>query len=136
MTKARPAYHVGLAVKAGAADFRGINGASPRRRGQAPFIPRSRRACLDCCARRDAEDAGNPAQGRSAMATFTPQFPDVHVQLSGHDGNVFAIIGRVRSALRKSGASQEQVDNFTKEVTSAGSYEDALATVMRWVNVS
>jgi hypothetical protein len=70
------------------------------------------------------------------MTTFTPQFPDVHVQLSGHDGNVFLIIGRVRKALRQGGASQEQVDAFTTEVTSAGSYDDALAIVMRWVNVS
>lgn len=70
------------------------------------------------------------------MATFTPHFPHVHVQLTGKDGNVFAIIGRVREALRKGGASEEQIGNFTKEVTNARSYDDALVTVMRWVNVS
>lgn len=70
------------------------------------------------------------------MATFTPHFPNVHVQLTGHDGNVFAIIGRVRDALRNGGASQEQVDDFTTEVMSAGSYQQALATVGRWVTVT
>jgi hypothetical protein len=66
----------------------------------------------------------------------TPQFPDVHVQLSGQDGNVFAIIGRVRRALMKAGATQQQLDGFVKEVTSAGSYDEALLVVMRWVHAS
>ena len=66
----------------------------------------------------------------------TPRFPDVHVQLSGEDGNVFSIIGRVRRALMKAGATQEQLDGFMKEVTSAGSFDEALLVVMRWVNVS
>jgi hypothetical protein len=66
----------------------------------------------------------------------TPRFSNVHVKLSGHDGNVFLIIGRVRRALLKAGATQEQLNCFTKEVTSAGSYDEALAVVMRWVDVS
>ena len=66
----------------------------------------------------------------------TPQFPDVHVQLSGQDGNVFAIIGRVRRALMQAGATQEQLDRFWEEVSSAGSYDQALIVVMRWVDVS
>lgn len=66
----------------------------------------------------------------------TPQFPNVHVQLSGQDGNVFAIIGRVRRALMKAGANQEQLDRFWEEVSNAGSYDQALAVVMRWVHVS
>jgi len=137
MTKARPAYHAGLAVKAGAAGFRGINGRLPAKT-RVPSIYSTDPAAPTLTAARDVMPTTRaiPPQGRSAMATFTPHFPDVHVQLTGHDGNVFAIIGRVRSALRKSGASQEQVDDFTKEVTSAGSYDDALAIVMRWVNVS
>jgi hypothetical protein len=66
----------------------------------------------------------------------TPQFPDVHVQLSGQDGNVFSIIGRVRRALLNAGATQQQLDCFMKEITSAGSYDEALLVVMRWVHVS
>lgn len=71
------------------------------------------------------------------MTTFTtPQFPDVHVQLSGQDGNVFAIIGRVRRALMNAGATQEQLDRFWEEVANASSYDEALLIVMRWVHVS
>jgi len=66
----------------------------------------------------------------------TPRFPDVHVQLSGQDGNVFAIIGRVRRALMNAGATQEQLDRFWEEVSNAGSYDEALRVVMRWVHVS
>ena len=66
----------------------------------------------------------------------TPRFPNVHVQLSGQDGNVFAIIGRVRRALLKAGATQEQVDSFWAEVSNAHSYDEVLAVVMRWVDVS
>lgn len=71
------------------------------------------------------------------MTTSTTiRFPNVHVQLSGEDGNMFAIIGRVRRALLKAGATPEQLDSFMKEVTSAGSYDQALVAVMRWVDVS
>ena len=70
------------------------------------------------------------------MTTTTPRFPDVHVQLSGQDGNVFAILGRVRRALMKAGATQEQLDCFWEEVANARSYDEALAAVMRWVHVS
>lgn len=66
----------------------------------------------------------------------TPRFPDAHVQLSGQDGNVFAIVGRVRRALLNAGASQQQLDSFMSEIRSAGSYDAALVIVMRWVHVS
>ena len=66
----------------------------------------------------------------------TPQFADVHVQLTGQDGNVFAIIGRVRRALLKAGATEQQIDRFMEEMTAAGSCDAALAVVLRWVQVS
>lgn len=66
----------------------------------------------------------------------TPRFPDVHVQLTGNDGNVFLIIGRVQRALLTGGATREQATEFVNEVTDADSYDAALATVMRWVSVS
>ena len=66
----------------------------------------------------------------------TPKFPDAHVRLSGEDGNVFAIIGRVRRALIRAGASDDDLKSFMSEVMNAGSYDEALQTVMRWVHVS
>lgn len=62
------------------------------------------------------------------------KFPYVTVQLSGEDGNAFSIIGRVASALRKGGASSEDVTQFTDEAMS-GDYNNLLRTTMRWVNV-
>lgn len=69
------------------------------------------------------------------MAGTTPKYPDVHVQMTGEDGNVFSIIGRVSEALRPAGHS-DQVSAFVNEVTDADSYDAALAVVMQWVEVS
>ncbi|AYB70629.1 hypothetical protein SEA_SERENDIPITOUS_88 [Mycobacterium phage Serendipitous] len=68
--------------------------------------------------------------------TTGPRFPDVHVQLTGNDGNVFLIIGRVQRALLTGGATREQAAEFVNEMTDSDSYDAALATVMRWVSVS
>ena len=64
-----------------------------------------------------------------------PKYPDVHVQLTGEDGNAFVIIGCVRRALRRSGASDEELAEFTEEATS-DDYDNVLATAARWVEVS
>lgn len=63
-----------------------------------------------------------------------PKFPDVRVKLVGEDGNVFAIIGRVCRALRQGGANEADVKAFTDEIQAAGSYDEALVVVMRWVD--
>lgn len=65
-----------------------------------------------------------------------PKFPDVHVQLSGEEGNVFSIIGRVRSALMQGGATDQDLQGFWVEISAAISYDDALRTIMRWVETS
>jgi hypothetical protein len=59
---------------------------------------------------------------------------DVNVELVGHDGNAFAILGRVSKALRKAGASPAEVKLFMDEATS-GDYDQLLQCCMRWVNV-
>lgn len=70
------------------------------------------------------------------MAGTTPKYPDVHVQLTGQDRNVFFIIWKVSKALREAG-HVAQVTEFVNEVTDAdSSYEAALAVVMQWVEVS
>ncbi len=48
-----------------------------------------------------------------------------YVQLSGKDGNVFAIIGRVKIALNKAGL-RDKAKEFTKLAASQGSYGDVL----------
>ena len=62
-----------------------------------------------------------------------PKFPEVHVELAGQDGNAFAIIGRVREAMKRSGLSEEDVKAFTDEATS-GDYDHLLQTAMETVN--
>lgn len=59
-------------------------------------------------------------------------YPGVAVQLIGNDGNAFAILGEVRSALRKAGVPNPEIEKFQKEATS-GDYDYLLRTVMRTV---
>ena len=49
---------------------------------------------------------------------------NITVQLTGTDGNIFAIIAKVREALRRNGRS-DLVKEFTDYITSSSSYEEA-----------
>jgi hypothetical protein len=62
-----------------------------------------------------------------------PRFPDVTVELIGHDGNAFAVMGRVAKALRRAGHG-DVVGEFQAEAMS-GDYDALLATCLRWVEV-
>ena len=64
-----------------------------------------------------------------------PKFPEVKVQLTGEDGNVFAVIGAVSKALRRAGKAQEAND-FSKAAMSCGSYDEVLQLCMKTVEVS
>lgn len=68
------------------------------------------------------------------MDLDTVRHPEITVQLTGHDGNAFAILGRVIAALRKGGATTAEVNEFQKEAMS-GDYDHLLQTAMVWVNV-
>ncbi len=61
-------------------------------------------------------------------------YPDVEVQLTGTDGNAFALMGKVQKALRRAGHS-DAVDSFLAEAMS-GDYNHLLQTCMKYVNVS
>jgi hypothetical protein len=77
---------------------------------------------------------GSPASSPPAPADPTqPRYPQVEVQLSGEDGNAFAILGRTAAALRHAGVPHEQVDAFFAEATS-GDYDHLLQTTMAWVD--
>jgi hypothetical protein len=71
----------------------------------------------------------------TAPASPKPEIrhPEVRVQLTGIDGNAYAILGAVQKALRKAGHGEE-VAVFLAEATS-GDYAHLLATCMRWVTV-
>ena len=49
------------------------------------------------------------------------KYPEIEVQLSGEDGNVFSIISRATKAARRGGLTQEQIDEFQDEMKSGDS---------------
>ena len=59
----------------------------------------------------------------------------IEVELVGHDGNAFAIMGRVSSALKKAGASKEELDQYMKESMS-GDYNNLIRVATEWVEVA
>ena len=61
-------------------------------------------------------------------------YPNVTVQLTGIDGNAFAILGKVQKALRANGCTDEQVAEYNTEATS-GDYDNLLRVTMRTVDV-
>lgn len=63
------------------------------------------------------------------------KYPEVNVSLVGEDGNAFAILGRVQSALRRAGVPKEELDAYFAEATS-GDYDHLLRVTMNWVEVN
>lgn len=62
------------------------------------------------------------------------RYPNVTVQLTGNDGNAYAIIGAVIRGLKEADVSVEERDAFREEATS-GDYDHLLQTAMKWVAV-
>ena len=63
-----------------------------------------------------------------------PKF-NTTVQLTGNDGNAFAIMGSVRSALRRAGATKEQIDEYSN-ASMSGDYDNLLRVACEWVEVN
>ena len=61
--------------------------------------------------------------------------PEVSVQLSGHDGTAFIILGLCQKASRRAGLSDAQIDAFTEEAT-LGDYDHLIRTALLWFNCS
>lgn len=60
---------------------------------------------------------------------------DIDVRLTGTDGNAFAIMGKVKTAMKRGGALPGDIEAFMAEAMS-GDYSHLLATAMEYVNVS
>jgi len=63
------------------------------------------------------------------------KYPEIEVQLTGQDGNAFAIMGAVSTALRKGGVPKEEINEYTTQSMS-GDYDNLLRTATEWVSVS
>ena len=62
------------------------------------------------------------------------KYPDIEVQLTGNDGNAYAVLGNVRRAMRRAKVETPEIEKFMKEAMS-GDYNNLLQTCMRWVTV-
>jgi hypothetical protein len=62
------------------------------------------------------------------------KYPEIEVELSGRDGNAFAIMAAVRQALRRNGVAKDEVEEYVKESTS-GDYDNLLQVAGNWVTI-
>ena len=62
------------------------------------------------------------------------KYPEAEVQLTGEDGNAFAIMGAVMRGLRQAGSTPVEVAEYQAEAMS-GDYNNLLRVSMDWVNV-
>jgi len=62
------------------------------------------------------------------------KYPEIEVQLTGNDGNAYAIMGSVRRALKRAKISADEIDEYTKQSMS-GDYDNLLRVAMSWVTV-
>lgn len=63
-----------------------------------------------------------------------PKHQDITVQLTGNDGNAFAVIGAVTKAMRKAKLSKDEITAYTNAAMS-GDYNHLLQVTMDTVNV-
>ena len=64
-----------------------------------------------------------------------PRYQHVTVQLTGNDGNVYAIIATVANALRRQ-ISAAAATEFTDAAFACGSYDEVLQLVIRTVDAA
>ena len=62
------------------------------------------------------------------------KYPEITVQLTGEDGNAFAIMGTVTKALRRAKVSADEIAEYRTQSMS-GDYDNLLRVEMAWVVV-
>ena len=60
--------------------------------------------------------------------------PEIEIQLTGQDGNVFVLLGIVLTTLKKAKLPKSEIDEFKKQAMS-GDYDNFLQTCMEWFNI-
>lgn len=66
--------------------------------------------------------------------TLPTPYTNVSVRLINTDGNAFALLGKVRQALRRAKYDTAFIEQFTHDAM-AGNYDELLQCIMRYVNV-
>jgi len=62
------------------------------------------------------------------------KYPEIEVQLTGNDGNAFAIMGAVSAALKRAKVDQLEIDQYINRSTS-GDYDNLLRVAASFVTV-
>jgi GrpB-like predicted nucleotidyltransferase (UPF0157 family) len=65
---------------------------------------------------------------------MSTKYPDIEVQLTGNDGNAFAVMGAVQRAMRRHPEAKNDIAELQKEAMS-GDYNHLLMTCMEYVTV-
>jgi hypothetical protein len=68
------------------------------------------------------------------LETMTPKYPDITVELTGHDGNAFAVLGRCRQAATEADFHDDEIATFMAEAM-ASDYDHLLQTAMLWFDI-
>lgn len=71
---------------------------------------------------------------RTESNKVDPKYKNITVQLTGQDGNAFAIMAKVSGALRKESVPESEVEQYLSE-SMEGDYDNLLRTAMNSVNV-
>jgi len=69
------------------------------------------------------------------MENSTNYYPP-KVQLTGTHGNVFALIGECKEAMRKANVPDKVISEMTAKVFACGSYHEALKVLCSYCDVS
>lgn len=72
---------------------------------------------------------------RTPQPATGPRYPKVRVRLTGTDGNVFMLIGRVAVALRRK-VGDAAADEFNTAAHACGSYDEVLNLIRATVKVN
>jgi hypothetical protein len=62
------------------------------------------------------------------------KYPEIEVELTGNDGNAFAVMGAVQRAMRRHPEAKNDIGAFQEEAMS-GDYNHLLMTCMEYVTV-
>jgi hypothetical protein len=65
---------------------------------------------------------------------MSPKYPDITVELTGHDGNAFVVLGRCRQAAQQADLNDDQIAAFMAEAME-GDYDHLLRTAMLWFDI-
>lgn len=94
---------------------------------------------------------GNPFSCDAIIPTFRPKYkkrevkkkkmskikyPDIKVQLTGLNGNIFNLLGAVTKAMRRAGIAHEEINKMRDQVLGCVAYQEAIDTLARWVEIS